>query len=382
MKKLIVISGVLLLVLPAMAADWAFTGSMRMATWFRDRNFGNEHTANSTFPGYPNSNDEGITWYEQGNSRFDARVKEGAVAGRVEFGFGSAGDGSDQTVTTRLAYGTWRFADNATLKIGKDDTPITTIISNQAWNDDQDLFAIGNFWGGRVPQIGLSLADLELALLSVSYGSELGNTSKGINGATGGNPNSYIPRIEANYTFRFDAGYIRPFGGFQWYEVQSTKTGNITGDLDVYSWALGLTTTWNIGDFSLSAQASYGMNEGNVPAWTQGFPNGRSIGAAYLKGGDNLADTYTLQAAFVPAWAVTDWLRFETGFGYRRDNPDGAPGYSKPVDVKTLYLQGMITFAPGVYLVPEIGYIDFDHNIAGYSQGNVWYAGAKWQIDF
>jgi len=38
--------------------------------------------------------------------------------------------------------------------------------------------------------------------------------------------------------------------------------------------------------------------------------------------------------------------------------------------------------APGVYLVPEAGYLDKMDNFAGDDEGYQWYAGAKWQIDF
>jgi hypothetical protein len=45
-------------------------------------------------------------------------------------------------------------------------------------------------------------------------------------------------------------------------------------------------------------------------------------------------------------------------------------------------VQAMITLAPGVFLCPEIGYIDYMDNRAGDDEGYKWYAGAKWQIDF
>jgi hypothetical protein len=38
--------------------------------------------------------------------------------------------------------------------------------------------------------------------------------------------------------------------------------------------------------------------------------------------------------------------------------------------------------APGVYLVPEAGYYDYQDDIYGQDEGYEWYAGAKWQIDF
>jgi hypothetical protein len=45
-------------------------------------------------------------------------------------------------------------------------------------------------------------------------------------------------------------------------------------------------------------------------------------------------------------------------------------------------VQAAVTLAPGVYIVPEIGYQDFMDNAAGNDEGYQWYAGAKWQIDF
>jgi hypothetical protein len=38
--------------------------------------------------------------------------------------------------------------------------------------------------------------------------------------------------------------------------------------------------------------------------------------------------------------------------------------------------------APGVNIIPEVGYVDKMDNAAGVDEGYQWYAGAKWQIDF
>jgi len=46
------------------------------------------------------------------------------------------------------------------------------------------------------------------------------------------------------------------------------------------------------------------------------------------------------------------------------------------------YLQAVVTLAPGVNLVPEVGYFDYMDNADGDDEGYEWYAGAKWQIDF
>jgi hypothetical protein len=43
--------------------------------------------------------------------------------------------------------------------------------------------------------------------------------------------------------------------------------------------------------------------------------------------------------------------------------------------------------APGVYIAPEVGFYDygeisFKNNLPNIDLGNLWYVGAKWQIDF
>ena len=68
----------------------------------------------------------------------------------------------------------------------------------------------------------------------------------------------------------------------------------------------------------------------------------------------------------------TDTLKFEAGGGYRSDNADGAPGFSQKDDSWIVYVQAVITLAPGVYIVPEVGYYDFMDDVAGNSQGYRW----------
>jgi hypothetical protein len=376
MKKLIAIFAVLLFAAPAMAADWSFYGSQRVATWYTDRDYG-DATVNGQ------DDDQATQWYFQGNSRLGAKVKADKVTGQIELGLGTGGDGPDTAVSTRRAYGTWKFSDYGWLKVGKDYSPVTDFISNQWYNADNDLLGEGNFYGRRPAGVTLGLGDFELALLANSYGTDVGTTANGINGAGAGSgdPDSYFPRLEASYMLKLGAGYIKPFAGFQYYTVESNGAGNITDDLDVYSYVVGLSSSWNIGAFSLGGQVSYGMNQGNVTGWATGS-NARTSSSAYLDGGDDIADVYTLQALIVPALKFSDTLRFEAGFGFRQDNADDAPGYSQKDELWAAYLQAMITMAPGVFLCPEVGYYDYMDNVEGNDQGNQWYLGAKWQIDF
>ena len=176
---------------------------------------------------------------------------------------------------------------------------------------------------------------------------------------------------------KLGAGYIKPFAGFQYYTVDTRASlSNVTDDLDVWSYVLGVSTSWNIGAFSLGGQLSYGMNQGAVTGWATGY-NARAVSSPYLDGGDDIADVYTIQALIVPALKFTDTLRFEAGFGCRQDNADDAPGYSQKDELWVAYLQAMITMAPGVFLCPEVGYYDFMDGVNGADQGYQWYAGAS-----
>ena len=77
------------------------------------------------------------------------------------------------------------------------------------------------------------------------------------------------------------AGYIKPFGGFQYYTVKSSApTQGVTDDIDLYSYVLGVSTIWNIGAFSIGGQVSYGMNEG-LSNWSNGYNNFNPDAAHY-----------------------------------------------------------------------------------------------------
>ena len=131
-------------------------------------------------------------------------------------------------------------------------------MSNQVFDSDNDMEGTGHFHGRRPAYIGLYVGNFEFAALTPIYGNDVGTTATGINGATGGDPDAYLPKLEAAYNFKFDAGYIRPFAGFQWYQIEETGIGNVTKDLDVYAYVLGVGGQVNIGAFYVNAQARLG----------------------------------------------------------------------------------------------------------------------------
>jgi len=382
MKKLIAIFAVLLLAAPAMAADWSFYGSQRMATFYVADDFGDFVRADGE------EDDWGLDWNFQSNSRLGARVKADKVNGHIELGL-KGSDGSDTDVGTRRAYGTWKFADNASLKVGKDYSPVTRFISGQVFASDDGLLGSGNFYGKRPGQLGLTMGGFDLALITnalVTSGYSIATlggtaTAPGVN-PTGGDPDMNLPKIEASWLLKFGGFDIRPFGGFQYFQVASTDQsealGTLVDDIDVFSYVVGIDSMVNLGAFYLGGQFAYGINWDNAN-WANARL-GTAGSKALLDGNDDVSDTTSWTAMLVAGLTFTPTLKFEVGAGYRVDEPD-LDGVDED-EMWQIYGQAVVTLAPGVYIIPEVGYLDKMDNFAGEDEGYQWYAGAKWQIDF
>jgi hypothetical protein len=391
MKKLIAIFAVLLLAAPAMAADWSFYGSQRMSTFYVADDFGD-------FPPASGEDDDwGLDWDFQGNSRLGARVKADKVTGHIELGLKGT-DGGDIDVGTRRAYGIWKFSDNAGLKVGKDYSPVTRFISGQVFKSDDGLLGAGNFYGKRPGQIGLQLGNFEIAAitnplrgsnpdLSTSTDKNIaykvtdanGNTvtAPGVN-VSSSDPDYNLPKIEASWLLKLGSFDIRPFGGVNYYKVEEGNS-TLTDDIDVWSYVVGLDSMLNIGAFYIGGQVAYGINWDNAN-WANARA-GTAGSFAILDGTDDTKDCMSYTGMLVAGLNFTPQMKFEAGAGYRADDPDDVDGINKD-EMWQIYGQLVLTLAPGVYLVPEAGYLDKMDNFAGDDEGYQWYAGAKWQIDF
>jgi hypothetical protein len=194
MKKLIAIFAVLLLAAPAFAADWAFYGSQRMTTFYVADDFGDFTRADGE------EDDWGLQWNFQTNSRLGAKVKADKVNGHIELGLKGT-DGGDIDVGTRRAYGTWKFADNASLKVGKDYSPVTRFLSGQVFGEDAGLLGLGDFYGRRPGQLGLQFGGFEIAFIT----NALNTSGYSVTPAGGGPPSQppALPRPTATWTTTF-----------------------------------------------------------------------------------------------------------------------------------------------------------------------------------
>mgnify|MGYP003572195482 FL=1 len=380
MKKLTILIAAIALVCftaPAMAVDWNFYGSARMATFYTSDDLGDGETAGG------DDGDDGIGWDLQGNSRFGANVKAENIKGQVEMGLKGTGSG-DSDVGTRRIYGVWNFGAG-TMKVGKDYTPVSQFISGQVFDADLGLLGVGTQYGNRVGQIAFGFGGFDIALMTVDTRNVA--TEFVVGGLTfdisAGDVDKYLPKVEASYGMSFDSWSFGLQGGFNWFEVQdvvSAKDGK-KNDIDVTSYTIGGDVGFNFGPGYVKSAVSYGQNIGTA-GW--GIPGNRNqAGYAQWDGDDDTENVKTFQGALVGGLKMSDMFSFEGGIGYRMDDPDSnyPLGDEKNKSV-SVYLQSVIALAPGVYVIPEVGYFDGDKTFADTDATSTFYLGGKWQINF
>jgi hypothetical protein len=355
---------------PAMAVDWNFYGSARMATFYVSKDFQDD---TSLYTPSGDDQDAETLWDLQGNSRFGANVKADHIKGQIEMGI------TESNVSARRVYGVWNFGAGS-LKVGKDYTPVSQFISGQVFDADLGLLGIGTQYGSRVGQIALSFGGFEIALIDTSTAGVAGQFLVG--GLTfdfeDGDVDVLIPKIEAKWGMSFDAFNFNIQGGYNYYSVEDV-TSSVDGsknDIDVTSYTIGGDAGFNFGPAYVKGAVSFGQNMGNAN-W--GIPGNFNQGAnAIWDGDDDTDDVDTVMGALVAGMKVSDMLSFEAGVGFRQDDPDEGDK-SKPM---MGYVQSVIALAPGVFLVPEIGYYDGDQTYSEVDTTKQFYLGAKWQINF
>jgi hypothetical protein len=359
MKKLFIIFAVLCLAAPAMAADWNFYGSARMSTFYtildKDINTDND-TTNRT------------NWAQQGNSRFGANVKvNDQIGGAFEYGTG---------VNLRKLFGTYTFGGGSELLVGQTYTPLGSMFySNSVFGTDNDLLGIGQFYNGRQGMIQWKTGGLKLAAIQPVTPADTATSAVDI----------IIPKLEANYNLKGDSFFMDIGAGFQTYSID-----NFTGtDPDITSYVLNLGGGMNFGAFYINLGGHWGQNlgdyTGNNSASLSGLPAIDSS-ANFNANGDTLDNT-GYGALAVLGFNVSEMWSIEAGYGfeYAENDLEGDAGDGETV--QQYYINATINIAPGFFIVPEVGVATYDYvngrfNGIGDPGPNVFYAGAKWQINF
>jgi hypothetical protein len=374
MKKLILVVAVVALVAsPALAVDWNFYGSSRVGTWYMSRDYNNSNfPANGGFDGNTGANPAGTTeddtvdWEFQPNSRIGANVKAESIKAQFEFGVNTS------TVTERRMWAEWDFGA-ASLEVGDDYGALRQFVSGQAGGNntggalDAGLLGNGTLLSTSHPLIGLRFGGFKVDLIQ--------NQGNGLRNITTGNINKYFPQLQVGYAMSFDTWNLALNGAVQTYEIEDAGTTNDT--VDVTSWLLAGQAGVNFGPAYLKGAVSYGVN-------TQEFGLTLSTQSAAYDGGNNVDDMTSFTGALIAGFKFTDMVTFEAGVGYTLDDSD--VNGEDDADTIAVYGQAVLSLAPGVWLIPEVGYYNFGNDYSpgqtGNDAGDMIYAGAKWQIDF
>jgi len=349
MKKLfvlIVALGMVGFTVPAVAAEWSFYGSARMATFWTDVDGGDIK-----------GDDEGLEWGQQGNARIGARVKGETVGGRFEYGEGP---------NLRMLYGTWNFGSGRIL-LGQTYTPVNMFYSNQVFGADNGLLDVGGVYGGRHAMINLQMAGFEIALVEPQTASPVG---------TDGDGDTTTPKIEAAYGFSTDQFNVKVVGGYQTYEVEDSTDA---GTYDVDAWVVAGGGGVDFGPAYVRGNIFVAQNYSNYGLVNWNLPAGSNAGFAQIVAGD-IEDSDDFGFIAVVGFKASDMLSFEGGYGWVSHELDVSG--SNEDETTEYYVQAVITIAPGFFIVPEVGFFDYDENGAGVDEGDMTYFGAKWQMNF
>ncbi|WP_319523174.1 hypothetical protein [uncultured Desulfosarcina sp.] len=411
MKKLFIIFAILCLAAPVMAADWSFYGSSRINTWRSVNDIGN-----------PTESDDDTTWGQQGNSRLGATVKlNDQIGGGFEYGTG---------VNVRKLYGTYTFGNGAELLLGQTYTPTGNYFySNSVYNVDNDLFGVGQFYAGRQPMIQFKMAGFKIALvkpntsagnpvgnddarygyydaagayqyvgvvaaddvsaakkaLKASDGSQVANSWFQVSGETGtvSDNDVDLPKIEASYQFKTDMFFVDVFGGYQSYTADGAAK-----EYDIDSYVIGIGGGVTFGPAYFNAGYHMGTNFGNygnsgfLPPENATATQGTSLGeigyADYDPVKDEIVDNDSFGYLAVLGFNASEMFTIEAGYGFQEYELDEAG--SKASNIEQYYVNCTINIAPGFFIVPEVGKVNFEFDDA--DGGDYTYYGAKWQINF
>jgi len=369
MKKLIIILAAIAMVgaftATSMAAEWNFYGSSRFATF---------RTDNSVGPADAQADDQDTQWAQAVNSRIGANVKlNDQIGGRFEM---------SESFGKRILYGTYNWGGGEVL-IGQTYTPSTSFYSNSVYGADGDLLGIGQFYTGRRNMIQLKMAGFKLALIQPNIVKKFFKEDETIDTVTD-DIDENIPKIEGSYKFKGDNFFLDVYAGYQTYTIDTPGK-----DYDVDSYVVGGGGGVDFGPGFARAGVHYGTNLGNYgnsgflgphnsAGATETLLSAPYGGAGYNSVKDEIVDNDGFGYLAVLGFKASDMFVLEAGYGYEEYSPD-FDGYDN-TNATQYYVNCTINIAPGVFIVPEFGKVEYEGNDV--DLGDFTYWGAKWQINF
>jgi hypothetical protein len=236
--------------------------------------------------------------------------------------------------------------------------------------DDTNLLSHATPYNSRDPQIKLSIAGLDVALLTPTA------TGLGAYSST----DVLYPRIEVAYTFKNDMMLIKPFAGYLTYDIETPGANQDSKSVSAY--LLGVTGKFNFGPAYVNFCVYTDQNGGNYGI---ALPlGGDGAAKAQLVNGD-IEDATGYGGGLVLGFKVSDMVTLEAGYGVTKHEVDTAVNTKTKDGSSTFYFQAPLTMTKGVMIIPEIGMVDdgdFEVGSTKTKEGGYTYYGLKFQIDF
>jgi hypothetical protein len=398
MKKLLIfvfaVAFVAACVLPAMAQEKEVSlyGSVRMETFHR---YFSKEAA-----GRGGDLDRDETQYEIGDSsRFGARFKAGNTSANVELRpyAEDSIDGSSTSGNMRQWWGQVDFT-GWQLRVGQQSV-IDGLFPPGCCIDEGSVQSSFGGWSGRVRQPGLA-AFIPLGNGTLKFG--LFQTGRLAANTTGTVPDPlvpgsgratlagfdsdvdiHIPQIQVSYDIKFGPAAVKFIGGFNTYD-EVFYSGSTEVTESITSWVIGGSVESNFGPLTLMWQIHYAEN----PSAYKGRASAVGLNPTYDPATDSIQDTNQWGSFARILYKMSDMVTWELGGGYADGKMDFTPAEVDD-DGLFVYLNAQIFLTKTFRFTPEVGYFDLRTRsqdpgaaAATVEQGDQWYWGAYWRIDF
>jgi hypothetical protein len=276
-------------------------------------------------------------------------------------------------VYTRLLWGQWKINSSLRLRVGQDWRPLVLFYSGQQVNSSgmAGPLGAGAVCTHRGAQLKLIIGEGQNLHIAFVDGDVHANTGNG-------DVDIYMPVIEANYHFPGDTFFFDVGGAYWQYDVEGAGTAGSPDD-SVQAWVIAGGGGLNFGPAYIKADAYYGLNVNEVNvitnrAYLDAIPVANANG--------NWDDSDDWGALALIGMRFNDQMAVEGGVGYENKSLDvNGPGDNDD-ETMAWYLHFNWQPAPGVSIIPEIGYIDLMDNANGTDEGDSQYFSIKWQVDF
>ena len=345
MKKVVLLVLGLLLI-TSVFAELNFYAHVRTGWWYEmlDEDYTGSEEARTNFD-----------YSLYGCSRFGAKYTADNYVLGTEFGISSS------NVNLRHLYGEYKF-EKFSILIGQTWTGLNEF-SCQTIDGDNGFIGTGLFYDGRLPQLTFKFSNAYVSFMDPKK-------SDPQNIGTGGG-DALLPKINLGYRYKDNGIYVHPSFGINMsnYNEDFAGEGN---DQAVTAIVFSLTAKYAQDKFDVAGQFNYGQNAGDYGI----------AGCAYMAGfdGEDVVNVITTGGYGQVGYQINDKAKLTAGFGFLSQEYDVD---DSEADTKSsLFVQTKITLADNVWIVPEIGMVDYADDMGGETEGARTYFGTKFEMRF